>query len=65
MNVTLAAHEDEYKTFQFTISVGMSGRMVWPGFVIVVPYANQRFADVRRMLCFIGATDVFLLPFKF
>ena len=24
--------------------------MVWPGFVIFVPYANQRFADVRRML---------------
>ena len=24
--------------------------MVRPGFVIFVPYANQRFADVRRML---------------
>ena len=24
--------------------------MVWPGFVIFVPYINQRFASVRRML---------------
>ena len=24
--------------------------MVWPGFVIFVPYANQRFAEVRIML---------------
>ena len=28
----------------------MSGRMVWPGFVIFVPYANQRFAEMKRML---------------
>jgi len=64
INVTLSVHKDEYKTVSLrTISLSVNA----PCDLIrlrIFPYANQRFVSVRRMLCLIGATDVFLLQFN-
>ena len=63
--MTLSVQKDEYKTVSVrTISVGMNAPCGLTRLRNLFPYANQRFVYVRRMLCLIGATDVFLIILK-